>query len=69
MPIKSARKDALDKGNFVDTIFMDLSKAFDILNHDLLIAKPVAYGLFITYNFPATYSQPLKPTFTKNRCK
>ena len=32
-------KEVLDKGNFVDTIFMDLSKAFDTLNHDLQIAK------------------------------
>ena len=28
-------KEALDKGNSVSAIFMDLSKAFDTLNHDL----------------------------------
>ena len=40
-------KEALDKGNLVDAIFMDLSKACDTLNHDLLIAKLEAYGLSI----------------------
>ena len=37
-------KKVSDKGNFVDAIFMDFSKAIDALNHDLLIAKLEAYG-------------------------
>ena len=32
-------KDALDKGEKVGTIFMDLTKAFDALNHNLLLAN------------------------------
>ena len=38
-------KKVLDKGGYICAIFMDLSKAFDALNHDLLLAKLGAYGL------------------------
>ena len=38
-------KKSLDNKNFVDTVLMDFSKAFDCVPHDLLVAKLHAYGL------------------------
>ena len=38
-------QNKFDSGSFVGTILMYLSKAYDCLRHDLLIAKLEAYGL------------------------
>ena len=38
-------KSKLDKNYVVGAILMDLSKAFDCVPHDLIIAKLAAYGL------------------------
>ena len=35
------RKDTLDKGGYVSVMIMDLTKAFETLNYNLLIAKLV----------------------------
>ena len=36
-------KNVLDNGEYVCGLFMDLSKAFDTINHDLFLAKLRAY--------------------------
>ena len=60
-----AWQNELDKSGFVGTILMDLSKAYDCLPHDLLIAKFEAYGidrsgLNLLYNYLSNRKQRTK---------
>ena len=46
--LSQAWQEEFDKSGFVGTILMDLSKAYDCLPHDLLVAKFEAYGMYKT---------------------
>ena len=52
----------LDRKGFAGAILMDLSKAFDTINHELLIAKLAAYGF-------SKNSLKLVMDYLSNRCQ
>ena len=55
-------KKVLDQARYVCAISMDLSKALDTLNHDLLITKLGAYGF-------ETRSEIIEKLFNKQKAK
>ena len=55
-------KKGIDNGSYVSSLFMDLSKAFDTINHDLMLAKLKAYGF-------STNALNLMHSYLKNRNK
>ena len=60
-------ENTLDKTSFVCAMFMDLSKAFDTMNHDLLIAKLGAYGFQKdTLSFMKSYLTKRRPRVRVN---
>ena len=63
--MKESWKRALDQNKYVGAVLTDLSKAFDCLNHQLLIAKLEAYGfgkqaLNFIYNYLYNRNQRTK---------
>ena len=54
------KKKEIDNGSYVSALFMDLSKAFDTINHDLMLAKLKAYGF-------STDALNLMHSYLKNR--
>ena len=60
----------LNNKNFVGTVFMDLSKAFDCSPHDLPFTKPFGYGLLeetvtFVYSYLKLRKQGVKISDTK----
>ena len=44
-PFIESIQEALDKHNHVTGVFIDLTKAYDVLNHKLLLEKLSSYGV------------------------
>ena len=60
-------KNHMDEGKYVGAVLMDLSKAFDCVPHDLLIAKMHAYGFdFNTLTFFYSYLKNRKQSVKIN---
>ena len=53
-------KRGIDNGAHVSVLFMDLSKAFDTINHELMLAKLKTYGF-------STNALSLMHSYLKNR--
>ena len=53
-------KRGIDNGAYASVLFMDLSKSFDTINHDLMLAKLKAYGF-------STNALNLIHSYLKNR--
>ena len=53
-------KRGIDNGVYVSALFVDLSKTFDTINHDLMLAKLKAYGF-------STNALNLMHSYLKNR--
>ena len=59
-------KESIDKGNALGALLTDLSKAFDCINHTLLIAKYSAFGVsplslkLICYRIELSESKSMK---------
>ena len=69
-PIRLTRK-TIDSKGFAGAVLMDLSKAFDTLNHELLIAKLHAYGfgkeslmLLLSYLSNSLQRTKINPSFS-----
>ena len=44
LQVIDSRKSAVDKKQYTVAVFLDVRKAFDVINHDVLLAKLKSYG-------------------------
>ena len=59
-------RDTLDNGNFACGVFIDLQKALEIVNHDILLSKLNHYGIRgVAFDWLAELS--IQPTINNER--
>ena len=63
-------RQACDSGNVACGVFLDLQKAFDTVNHDILLKKLEYYGIRgITNSWFQSYLNDRMPFTTVNKCQ